>query len=173
MSPWCVSVDDMNGDRGYRAGDRKSSGKTVPKISVRVCGGIPKGALMQTGSLQRGKGATSAHRHGLSSPCTIDPERACPVTQPRGVPTPSIPDRMRSASGHLTRPTGAPAAVSRWTDPQRSLAPSRLPASGFSCPDTRDERCRARPGEAFRRFITSRRTPPAPQTLCVTHVGAR
>jgi hypothetical protein len=148
-----------------------------------------------------GKGAASAHRHGLSSPCTTDKERACPLTQPNRAPVgcrqgalplwipasgfrarhhdrgdfipPRPPDPKRSASGLPTRATGAPTALPRWTGTRRGLSPSRLPASGLSHPDTHADRLAVQSRATFRRCTPSRRTPPAPRFIgVVSSAGA-
>jgi hypothetical protein len=66
----------------------------------------------------------------ISLPDTLDNGRACPLTQPGGIPSPSTPGQP---SAGWTRASALPP----WTGPQGALLPEN-PAPGISCPGTPD-----------------------------------
>lgn len=84
-----------------------------------------------------GKGAASAHRHGLSRPCTHDDGRACPSTQPN-------PARFGYAPGPSRPGPGLKGAL-LLRDLQRQGLRAPTPTASVS-PLDEDER--------FRRSIT-------------------
>jgi hypothetical protein len=101
---------------------------------------------------------------GFSHPCTHDKGRACPWTQPGGVPSPSTPDHGRCALGTLT------SALPRWTGPEGALPP-RNPARTISLSRPLDDRLAGQWRAAFRRCIPTptvgagRSAAPAPHTF--------
>ena len=68
----------------------------------------------------RGKGSASAHRHGVSPPCTHDEGRSCPSTL-------TNPMRFGYAPGLCT------------LDRTHGALPPETPASGLSRPDTHEQ----------------------------------